>query len=231
MNLISPREKLISIRPPHWIYLLQGIFWVVLLTIIGLIVDYLLYYHAGSRISPLTSWFEVDFWFVRLDEDTTLIPFFFFLTGLAVFWPYFLTYISHVIVLTDQRIIHKKGLIFVHVDQVDLEDIRAEHVDHGILGWFIGYGTIRLNCRFIEDVFLPAIERPYRLIKALHNTRFKDSSIEYHEDMFKSDLNLIDQEQQKASRKGKFKDLKHRFKSSLGKSSHKETGKGNILKR
>jgi len=223
-KIINPNEKVIAVRRPHWIYLAWGVFWFILMSGIGIMADELLFRYAGSVIPPETLWFNVDWGIVQISRHGTPIPLFGIATGLAVMLPYFLTYISTVIVLTGERFIHKTGLIFVQIVQVDLEDIRAEHVDHGYLGWLIGYATIRFDCRFIEDVRLPAIAKPYALIKATHNVRYKHPQIEYEQDEFERDLQMIDEDHHRYSRAERFKVLKQRMGSSFHKAAEKRGG-------
>ncbi len=216
-KIINQTEKLISLKRPHWIYLLEGIFWLLILTILGFVIDYFLYQYAGSQVGANSLLLDVDLWFVQFDEDNTPIPWIFAFTGIAIFLPYFLIYISQEIALTDQRIIHKKGLIFVTIDQVDLEDIRAEHVYHGLLGWFIGYGSIRLDCRFIDDVHLPAINHPYQMVKASHNARLKHPQIKYDLDEFHDNIDDIETKRQETQRKEKLRRLKQKMKMNFRK--------------
>ncbi len=203
-KVITSEEKLLAIFRPHWIYFIEGLIWFAALFLAGQIADYYLYQYFGSHAYT----FNVDLWIVQFDERNTPIPWLFSLTGLALFLPVFLTYIATEVGLTDQRIIKKRGLIFVEIDQIDLEDIRAEHVHHGWFGWLLGYGRIRLDCRFIHDVRLPAIRRPYRLIKASHKARMKHPDIEYDHDEFQANIEQIDRRRREAEMKNKLTKLK-----------------------
>ena len=212
---MSRNERLISLSRPHWIYVVEGVIWFWIITVIGLILDHYLYLYFGSHLYK----FEIDLWFVVFNEKYTPIPWVFAFTGFAVFWPLFLIYISHEIGLTDQRIIHKKGFLFIEIDQVDLEDIRAEHVQHGLFGWLLGYGRIRLNCRFIEDVVLPAIRKPYNLVKASHTARMKHPSIEYDHDDFQTNVENIETKRREALAKEKLKNIKEKIKANFRKAA------------
>jgi len=219
-RLIGHNEKLISLRRPHWIYLAQGFFWLILMTLIGFMIEFFLFKYAGSKILYEGGLLlDVNLRWITFDQYFTPFPIMMFFVGLAIFIPYFLIYISHEIALTNQRIIHKRGLVFVNVDQVDLEDIRAEHVDHGILGWFIGYGSIKLDCRFIDDVHLPAIAEPYKLVRASHNARLKSPGINYDEDEFSRHDKRISAAEQDNARKEKMARLKAKMKGAFRKAT------------
>lgn len=214
-KVITREEKLLAIFRPHWIYIFEGAFWFVFLTVAGLIADYLLYSHYGLNAAS----FSIDLWFLHFDGSNTPIPWIFSLCGLAVFWPLFLVYISSEVGLTNQRIIFKRGLFFIEIDQVDLEDIRAEHVFHGWLGWALGYGRVRLDCRFIDDVWLPAIRNPYRLIKASHTARMKHPGIDYAPDELHANLARAEQKREAAMMRGKILRFKESIKSGFRKAS------------
>lgn len=193
-KIINTDEKLLSVSRPHWIYLFEGIFWFISLTVIGFIADLYFYKYVGSHAVR----FDIDLWIVQFNELRTPIPWCFSFTGFAIFYPLFLSYISAEIGLTNERIIYKHNLIFIEVEQVDLEDIRAEHVSHGWLGWLLGYGRIRLDCRFLDDVRLPAIRNPYRLIKTMHTARMRHPHIDFTDEMLNENLERL---KQKANQK------------------------------
>ncbi len=195
-KIINTDEKLLSISRPHWIYLIEGLLAFSGLTILGLVADYFFYMYVGSHAVR----FDIDLWIVQFNELNTPIPWIFGITGFAIFYPLFLAYISAEVGLTNQRIIYKRNLIFIEIEQVDLEDIRAEHISHGWFGWLLGYGRIRLDCRFVDDVWLPAIRNPYRLIKAMHTARMRNPDIDYTNEMLTDNLERIREKERKNQR-------------------------------
>lgn len=212
---ISDEERLISLARPHWIYLMTGFFWLLLFIIIGLGLD--IYFH--HFLSEYALNFMVSLKIIHFSGVMTPISVLFTLVGIVAFWPFFMTYISSEVGLTNERIILKKGLIFVEIDQVDLEDIRAEHVHHGLLGWILRYGKIKLDCRFIQDVKIPAIGDPYRFVTASHNARLKHPEIEYGHDDFDSNMKRIEHHKQQARPYQVTDKMKNAFKISFWKSA------------
>jgi hypothetical protein len=91
--------------------------------------------------------------------------------GVVMFFFYFLMMISPEVGLTSRRIIYKRGLIFVDVKEVDLEEIKAADVNNGWFGRFLNYGYVVLDARFVTGVDLPAIAKPYRFVNALNEAR------------------------------------------------------------
>lgn len=210
---ITSNEKLLCISRVHWIYLLEGLFWLITLTLAGLAADYYLYLYFGTHAIHFT----VDLAWLHFDEKNTPIPWVLGATGLALFWTCFMEYISVEIGVTDQRIIYKKGLIFIEIQQVDLEDIRGEHVTHGWFGWLLGYGRVRLDCRFIDDLWLPAVKNPYKLIKISHTARMKHPLIDYTAQDLQLNLDEIEERKKKATAKYKLKALSRGIISSFRK--------------
>lgn len=195
-KVIGADEHLMLVTRLHWIYLVEAFFWLLFFIALGQAVDFSLWYYAGSKIFS----YNIDLYFIQFNEVRTPIPWLFGLTGLAIFTPLFLTYISTEIGLTDRRIIHKKGLIMIEVQQVELEDIRGEQVHHGWLGWLLGYGRLHFDCRFIHDVYLPATYDPYRLVKAVHTARMRHDKIPYSVQDLDLDVVRIDTQRLQAFR-------------------------------
>lgn len=214
-KVISRNEKILSLTRAHWIYALEGVFWLVVLSAVGFIADHYFYRYVG-RYAPN---FVIDLGYVRFDERHTPLPWFFVGTGVIIFWQFFLVYITHQLAITNERVIHKKGLISVQIEQTDLRDIDAEDVKHGWLGWLLGYGRVRLDCRFVDDMYLPAIARPYRFVKALHVARMKNHDIDYGEDDFERNVQLIKQKKQQAMLQSRMIKLAQQLKMSFTKNS------------
>ncbi len=212
---ISDEERLLTLARPHWIYLMTGFVWWMIFILIGLFLDK----YFDEYLSRYSLDFFLNLKIIYFSGQVTPISVMFTLIGITAFWPFFMTYISSEIGLTNERIIYKTGLIFVQIDQVDLDDIRAEHIYHGWLGWFLGYGKIRIDCRFIEDLKLPAISKPYRLVKASHNARYRHPEIEYGHDEFSGRLKQIEHHQTQATPAKKIEKLKNQFKISFWKSA------------
>lgn len=217
-KIIGSDEKLLATFRPHWIYLFQAVTWLAGLSFLGFLLDYYLYAFLTHNAIK----FNVDLYFIIFTEKFTPIPWIFVFTGAAVFLPLFLVYISTEVGLTNQRIIHKRGFLFIEIDQVDLEDIRSEHIIHGWFGWLLNYGRVKLDCRFVHDVILPAIRNPYRLVKTSHAARLKNPKIDYGQDEFWQNMERVEQQRSQARAKAKLATMKEKMKTGFRKaSSHK----------
>ncbi|MCB1530331.1 MAG: PH domain-containing protein [Rhodospirillales bacterium] len=166
-KIIGLDERLIGVSRLHWIYTLQGLLWFTGLAVVGVLIDQYLWAYFGNRV-PFYRWALDGFGF---DAQHTGIKWLFAGAGLYIFLVYFIKTLATEVALTSRRVIYKTGLIFVEVEEIELEEIKGEHIHHGLLGRFLKYGAIDFDCRFIGDVSLPAIRKPYRFIKALHVAR------------------------------------------------------------
>ncbi|MCE7886054.1 MAG: PH domain-containing protein [Alphaproteobacteria bacterium PRO2] len=162
-KILGPDETLIGMTSAHWIYGATGIVWLAGMMIVGLVLDSyatsifdgLFRNTGGEAVNKISS---VLFWM-----PTAL--------GVVMFFFYFLMMISPEVGLTSRRIIYKRGLIFVDVKEVDLEEIKAADVNNGWFGRFLDYGYVVLDARFVTGVNLPAIGKPYRFVNALNEAR------------------------------------------------------------
>lgn len=224
-NIINSNEKVIAVRHPHWIYMVEGVSWFLLIAGIGIYADMLLFRYAGSVIAPGTSWFDFDWGIIHISSSQTPISLISVLTGAMVMIPFLLIYISGLVILTDRRLIRKAGLFFVQIDQLDLEDIRGEHINHGYLGWLLGYASIRFDSRFIEDLRMPAFAKPHVFVKATHNMRRKNPKISYEEADFEKDVHRLDEDYNRATSAARLRVLKQRMNSSFRKVAKKPVKK------
>lgn len=161
-RVIGPDEKLIGIVSVHWIYGLKGLTWFALFAAGGAYLDFQLERLAASGSGQSIRSLEIFSNYI-------------FLIGVAIgaflLFFYVLMMLTTELGLTSKRIIYKKGFIFVDVKESDLEEIKAAEVDNGRLGRILNYGYINFDARFVENLTLPAINDPYRFLKAMNEMR------------------------------------------------------------
>lgn len=164
-RIVSPDEKLIGVFRLHWIYLVEALLWLIGLMAIGFFLDTAVAYALGQALPGV----QMTYFPVGL----TWLELFFLTAGLYIFAVYYIKVATTEIGLTTVRLIYKTGWIFVNVEEVNLEEVQAHHVDLGLLGRFLGYGQIRLDARFIGDVTLPYIGYPYQFTKIMNEAQSK----------------------------------------------------------
>lgn len=169
-KIIGKDEKLIGIARLHWIYIMKGVAGFFACALFGWVLNLGIYWFlsAMGRASPETLMHAGPVIILNNWLMTGAL-----VLGIVIFCFYFLQLISTEIALTSKRVIHKRGLLFIKSNEIDMEEIRGESLDLGWMGRFLGYGFIKLDCRFIGDVRLPAIENPERFLRILHELRTK----------------------------------------------------------
>jgi hypothetical protein len=167
-KIIGTDEKLVGIARLHWIYILKGTLWLLACMAFAWGVNagilYLTHYLMNARGDLGTS--AMPFYLI----NTWITPVM-MITGLILLSFYVVKIVTTEIGLTTSRLIHKHGFIFVKVQEIDINEISGESLDLGMFGRFWSYGYLNLDCRFIGDVHLPAIEHPERFVRVLHQLR------------------------------------------------------------
>ncbi len=171
-HILDPKERLVYATRLHWIYVFEGFVWLVLM--LGAMI-------AADNMMPDTikTMPHLIIHGVHLGAPYLwgVVPW--MLMGIGLFCAYFFKYISTELVVTTLRIIYKTGLIRIEIEEVELDDVEAEHVHHGWLGGLLGYGRLNLDCRFVGDMALPAFRNPYKLLRAVHYVRRKILKMDY----------------------------------------------------
>lgn len=153
-KLVGPDENLVGVARLHWIYIIRGFLWFFGIAVSGGIIQTIIAMYAPIILGAGN-----------------------FILGLSIAAGLYMLilYIGKMLFtelgLTTERLIYKRGLIFVDVREVDLEEIKSESIDNGVLGRLLNYGYLDLDARFIEDMDLPAITDPYRFVKAMNAVR------------------------------------------------------------
>lgn len=169
-KMVGPDEKLIGVARLHWIYLVKGMVGFAMCVMLAWAINSLIGFGLSLiyRTTTPASVYPILSMNHYLSE-------FMFLAGLIIFGFYLTKVLGTEVGLTTRRMIFKEGLIFTTTHEVDIEEIRGERMDLGWFGRFLDYAYIRLDCRFIEDLSTPAIEKPERFIRALHKLRSEAS--------------------------------------------------------
>jgi uncharacterized membrane protein YdbT with pleckstrin-like domain len=66
----------------------------------------------------------------------------FFVLGIFAFLRAWLIRLSTEIVVTDRRVIHKRGLVSRHTEEMNISKVETVDVDQGVAGRIFGYGTL-----------------------------------------------------------------------------------------
>ena len=74
-------------------------------------------------------------------------------------------------VVTNRRIVLKKGILQVDVDEMNLSSIEGSHIDQSILGRIFGYGSLTVRGRGETQIKFPTMARPARFRAAAEGAR------------------------------------------------------------
>ncbi len=67
------------------------------------------------------------------------------------------------IAVTNQRLIHRRGLVSRSTEELQLRAVEEVRLEQGILGRIFGFGRVVISGTGIEDIRLPALAEPVKL--------------------------------------------------------------------
>lgn len=165
-KILDPNEKVYFFGGMHWIVMSGSFAMLLIMTFSGLMIDgYLHRHHDFARAGEEgIVWDHIWSWLAYL-------PWAFIAAG--VFWVIgdTIRYLSTRVLITSHRVIQKSGWIIVNIEELELEEIRAAHIDQMLLGRFFGAGKVSLDARFVHDTVLPMMVKPFEIVKLIHSIR------------------------------------------------------------
>lgn len=170
-RIVGDDERVLASTTLHPIYLYEGILWMLSFMAISYVLPHLFFMAFGPHQIYIEQ--PIIFMGFYFGQPMMLLQLALNLTGVMFLVLSAIRLCTTEVVLTGGRLIHKHGWIFVDVEEIDLSEITAEYVHHGSLGRFLSYGTLHLDCRFVADVYLPAIRHPHKFLQATHKARTK----------------------------------------------------------
>ncbi len=157
-------ERLIYLARLHWIYLVKGISWFITLGVFGAYINWKYLVYVDVLPSQTLKFLPAYLSFLA-DFAVGLTP---AIIGLIIFLIYMAKMLGTEIALTNRRLIYKTGLFFIQSSEVELSEVMEAKVDNGLFGAILGYGILRLDCRFVGDFELPYIRKPYNLLRQIN---------------------------------------------------------------
>lgn len=148
---LLPDEKLIKDARFHWFYTFSAFFIFAFCLAIGFGVQYLMWRFLGQwDMRPVYAGVAIGLW--------------------MFFWTMMKKWTTEII-LTDKRLLYKRGFFQVDVAEVDIEQLASDYVQQSLLGRLLDYGAIRIRCVEASDVWLPPIANPYEFRNALEQQK------------------------------------------------------------
>jgi hypothetical protein len=156
---LLPEEKLVADAQFPFFYTVSCYFTLAACTLLGIAAQYGLKYHVAPHLP------------FRLPVDYRILPGAGLFLGLWQFFWMMLRKWSTEIVLTDQRLIYKRGFFTVHIEEVDIEQLASDNVEQTFLGRLFDYGQIHIRCIEASDIWLPPVSGPYVFRNAIEQQK------------------------------------------------------------
>jgi hypothetical protein len=138
---LLPDEAVIAEGKFHGFYTFYGFLVFALCVVIGAGLKKLAYHYTGElHWGPVLALAGIGLW--------------------VLFWR-MMKRLTTEIVLTDQRLIYKRGFFKINVNEVDIEQLASDSVEQSLMGRILNYGAVHLTCVQAEDIYLPDIKAPY----------------------------------------------------------------------
>ena len=192
-------EELKFVDRPHWIYVIEAIFWSGLIIIAGFLVNQFI---ASRFIYPvLNQNIAADGLIINIAAyaadiilwGSVIFAIILFLNKI-IFWA------STYVFASERRLYMKTGMIRVLVNELSYDEIRKTDINYGLLGRFLGYGKLMMDARFVEDTDLPFTYSPEQFAKLVHYTNDlnNDVNLSYVTNGMKAKADQIIPEQSQA---------------------------------
>jgi len=83
--------------------------------------------------------------------------------GVLVFLAIMLPIWAQQIAVTNQRLIHRRGLVRRYTEELQLRAVEEIRLEQSILGRIFGFGRVIVSGTGLEDLRLPALAEPVKL--------------------------------------------------------------------
>lgn len=175
--MAAPDETIIHSGHLHYIILVKAFLWLVFFVCMAFYIPNI-FWNSGAPdfvlgykylISTIQNYdIEWNRIFNITETFTIIMGLLSLMLGLIVPLYYLKMYFSRYIVVTDNRLIYKTGLLFIHIMEIEIDEIEEVHLNSGLLGGLLDYGYIYVDMRFVGDANIPCVPKPYLFMQSLH---------------------------------------------------------------
>ncbi len=101
--------------------------------------------------------------------------------SVLMFAYFYLLRITTEMAVTDRRVIHKKGIIFIRVNEMSIQKVETCRVMQTIFERMMGVGTVKVTGTGGEFVLYKLIDDPFEFRNHIANVCFKEDDDEHVE--------------------------------------------------
>ena len=171
-KLLTPGESILWKASLHYILLVKGFFGLLFFWALALYLPCLIWNNQtpdfGIGLRFLT-YETIGFAQASLSVKTMVLAAMSLLFAGVYYFVYnIVKYMTSVIIITENRLIYKTGLVFIHIEEIEIDEIEEVHINSGILGRFFNYAYIHVDMRFVGDKMIPTVSTPYKVVNFLH---------------------------------------------------------------
>lgn len=153
----SPGEDLIHVGAFHWYYDLIAFAWLVSMIVLAVAVTSFGMPFAEKMLPKVI---KPELWLSILALAIVL-------NGFLRFLIMMMRKKSTEIVVTNRRLIFKRGVVARRIDEVQADRIEGCIVYQGFLGRLLGFGTVVVRGTGVGEVFLPPLRDPLTFRRAI----------------------------------------------------------------
>jgi hypothetical protein len=176
-RMLAPGETIIHAGRLHYIILIKACLWFISLACLALYIPNL-FWNSGKPelllgldyLLTTIQNFDPE-WHIINDISETLIlgsSLSLAILSVALFIYYIKIYFSRYVLVSDNRLIYKTGLFFIHIMEIEIDEIEEIHMNSGVLGSLLNYAYIYVDMRFVGDAYIPCVPKPYLFMQAMH---------------------------------------------------------------
>lgn len=176
-DTVDSDEEIIYSGHLHWIILIEGFIWSMLLILLALYIPNIFWnwgrpdFIIGGEFLG-SSLYQYIFNDPPMPDIMTMVVWglsaICFALALGTLLYHIKVYFSSRLTITDARLIIKKGLIFVNIDEIEIAEIKEIQTSSGVLGNFLNYGYIHIEMKFSGEEHIACVPKPLEFVKKLH---------------------------------------------------------------
>lgn len=168
-------EELVHIGHFHWMYTVSAIVNVVISVVLAVAVIVIAIMVEPYLPASLRGGAGIgDSWLAQVRDVNPAIKILAFLIlvmGLFRYAQMMIIKVTTEIVITNKRLVYKRGLVARYVGEMNIDRIEGVNVLQGIVGRIFNYGRVMVRGMGVGEIVLPPIENPLLFRRKIEKAR------------------------------------------------------------